>query len=292
MTGRALGDAVWGRKVARLPARGVALVATDLQGNRGDYEAMKALYFSELAAGNEPVLAFCGDMVHGPSPDLHEPGMWPEHLGAEYRDESRELLLDFEDFTRAHRAFSVMGNHEHAHVGGPRVPKFYPDEAAVLDAALGDHRARVHGFLREWPLVAVAPCGMVLTHAAPRATEDSLEAFEALSWDGFRGEPLSRMLTRGTVGALLWARAATPEQAQRLLRVATLDDAPAAFVAFGHDVVHCGYEKTGREQICVSSSFGVFDKDKVYLRIDLARRYASVDELREGVEIRWLHRQT
>jgi hypothetical protein len=286
---RRLGNSVWGRKVARLPDRGVLLVATDLQGNLGDYEAMKAVYRREEASGNEPVLAFCGDMVHGPSPDLHLPNMWPRHLGTPYVDASREVILDFERFTREARAFSVLGNHEHAHIGGPCVPKFYPDEAAVLDAALGDERDRVHGFLRAWPLVAVAPCGVVLTHGAPRGTERTLDDFEALSYEGFHGESLWRMLDRGTVGALLWARHASAEQARALLSVATLTPEPAAFVVYGHDVVSEGYERAGDEQLCLSTSFGLFDARKTYLRLDLSARYRSARDLREGVELVALH---
>ncbi len=276
---------MWGRKVARLPGRGVLLVATDLQGNLADYEAMKALYRREEAAGREPVLAFCGDMVHGPCPELHEPGMWPEHLGTPYRDASREVILDFERFTREARAFSVLGNHEHAHIGGPCVPKFYPDEAAVLDASLGDDRERVHDFLREWPLAAVAPCGAVLTHGAPRRTEATLDAFERLSYEGYEGTSLARMHERGTVGALLWARQASPSQARALLSVVTLREGPSAFVVFGHDVVADGYERMGDEQVCVSTSFGLHDRFKTYLRLDLSKRYRSARELREGVEL-------
>ena len=78
---RAFGEEVWGRKVARLPPRGTLLFATDLQGNLKDYEALKALYAREEAAGHKPVLLFAGDMVHGPSADLQAPGAWPEHLG-------------------------------------------------------------------------------------------------------------------------------------------------------------------------------------------------------------------
>src|SRR5215203_2901615 len=77
---RTLGPSVWGRKAARLPDRGTLLVATDLQGNRRDYERLKQLYWEEEARGNEPVLALCGDLVHGPSPDLNAEGAWPEYL--------------------------------------------------------------------------------------------------------------------------------------------------------------------------------------------------------------------
>lgn len=282
---RALGDAVWDRRVARLPAQGVLLIATDLQGNLGDYEALLAVQARERAAGRDAILALCGDLVHGPSPDLHEPGAWPHYLGTPYHDRSAELILHFERYTREHRAFSVLGNHEHAHIGGPVVPKFYDDEAAVLDAALGDARAHVHAFLRTFPLIAVAPCGVVLTHGAPRATEPDLDAFEKLTYDGYRAVPLDRMYARSTVGALLWARGATAAQARALLAATSLDGAPNAFVAYGHDVVHQGYEVVGDEQICVSTSFGLDDTRKVYLRLDLARRYRSARDLREGEEI-------
>ena len=47
------GGSTWfGRKVARLPDHGVLLVATDLQGNYGDYDALKAIYRAEDEAGN------------------------------------------------------------------------------------------------------------------------------------------------------------------------------------------------------------------------------------------------
>jgi hypothetical protein len=280
----------WDRRVARLPGHGVLIVATDLQGNRGDYEALKAVYAAEEAAGNAPVLAFCGDLVHGPSPDLNEPGHWPEHLGTPYVDESADLIRDFEAWTRTHRAFSLLGNHEHAHIGGPVVPKFYDDEAAVLDAALGADKERIHAFLRSFPLIAVAPCGVVLTHGAPARTEPDLAAFEHLRYEGYASVSIHQMYERDTLAALLWARSAPPRAARALLEATSLDGRPNAFVAFGHDIVHEGWEISGSEQICVSTSFGLYDRDKVYLRLDLSHRYRSALELRAGAEIRFLYR--
>lgn len=270
---------------ARLPDEGVLLVATDLQGNLADYEQMKSHYLREKAQGNSPVLAFCGDLVHGPGEELHRPGRWPDHLGTPYRDDSPDLLRDFDTFTRTERVFSLMGNHEHAHVGGPTVSKFHADEAAVLEARLGEDAPRMRALLRMFPLVAVSRAGVVLTHAAPRATEPDLDAFERLGYDGYAAASVQEMYERGTVGALLWARAAAPERARALLRATSLDGRPNAFVAYGHDVVIEGYEKVGDEQICLSTSFGLHDSSKVYLRLDLSRRYESVADLREGTEI-------
>ena len=41
---------------------------------------------------------------------------------------------------------------------------------------------------------------------------------------------------------------------------------------YGHDVIPEGFEKIGDEQIVVSTSFGVFDANKVYLSLDLAAK--------------------
>lgn len=162
-----------------MPAKGVLIYATDLQGNLRDYQRLKEIYDEEELRGHEPILGFCGDLVHGPSPDMLEPGAWPDHLGTPYSDRSAELVRDFERYSRTARTFSLLGNHEHAHIGGPVVPKFYPDEARVLEEALGEDRTRVRDFFRTFPLLAVAPCGAVLTHGAPRATEPTLADFES-----------------------------------------------------------------------------------------------------------------
>lgn len=275
----------WGRKVARLPNRGVLIASTDLQGNLRDYETLKAIYRREEAAGHAPVLLLCGDLVHGPGGQYTDPARWPDFLGTFYTDQSRELILDFETFAEEARAIALLGNHEHAHIGGPIVSKFHPDEAAVLDEALGPDAVRIHRFFASFPLIAVSDCGATFTHGAPRATEESLEAFEQLRYDGFDELDVGGMNDRGTVGNLLWARSADPERAREFLRATKEGEGAHAFVAFGHDVVREGYQKLGREQICVSTSFGCDDQHKTYLRIDLGARYESVDDLRRGQEI-------
>jgi hypothetical protein len=277
-------EAWWGRKVARLPDRGVLIAATDLQGNYGDYQALKELVRREDELGNDPILLLCGDLVHGPGGVFADRARWPDFLGTYYEDRSAELILDYERFAREYRTVALLGNHEHSHIGGPVVSKFHPDEAAVLDAALGDHAPRIQDFFRSWPLIAVAPCGAVFIHGAPRATEPDLEAFERLSYDGFDRVGVGDMYERGTVGSLLWSRYAEPEHARALLG-AVQGPGRRGFVMYGHDVVREGYEKIGDEQICVSTSFGLDDRAKVYLRIDLSKSYRSVQDLRINQEI-------
>jgi len=274
----------WGRKVARLPDRGTLLVTTDLQGNYGDYQALKQLYQREAEAGHQPILLLCGDLVHGPGEFFSNPSHWPDYLGTYYRDRSVELAIDYDTWRHEVDTVALLGNHEHAHIGGPVVSKFHADEAAVLDLSLGDEAPRVHAMFRSFPLLAVAPCGAVFTHGAPRATEPDLESFERISYDGFDQLAVNDMYEQGTLGALLWARYAEPIHARALLR-ATLGGDGEGFVGFGHDVVREGYEKVGDEQICVSTSFGCDDRNKTYLRLDLSKTYRSVHDLREGEEI-------
>lgn len=284
--GRVTGPATgWGRKVAVLPDRGTLLFATDLQGNLGDYERLKALYREEEASGSRPFLLLAGDLVHGPDESLADPAAWPDYLGSHYLDRSAELVLDYMGFAAEARTLCLMGNHEHAHVGGPVVCKFHPDEAAVLDAALGRRRDEVQAFFRSFPLLAVGRCGAVFTHGAPARTERSLEAFELLAWEGYESIPLHAMHAIDTLGALLWARSASPGQARALLAATALDGRPNGLVAYGHDVVREGFEKEGDEQICLSTSYGLLDADKVYLRLDLGGRYGSVRDLEPGREI-------
>jgi hypothetical protein len=159
-----------------------------------------------------------------------------------------------------------------------------PARQARLATPVPSTIARIHDFLRSFPLLAVAPCGVVLTHAAPRASESTPEAFERLGYDGYEHVPIHSMYAKNTLGALLWARSATPEQARALLAAVG-----GSFVVFGHDIVQEGYEKVGAEQLCLSTSYGVDTERKFYLRLDLGAHYRSVDELREGIEIRRLY---
>ena len=51
-----------------------------------------------------------------------------------------------------------------------------------------------------------------------------------------------------------------------------------------------GTNRIGAEQLCLSTSYGVETERKFYLRPDLAARYQSLADLREGIEILRLYR--
>src|SRR5215831_5887639 len=169
-------------RVVTLPDHGVLVAATDLHGNLADFRAVVARFL----AVPDSVLVVCGDLVHGPA----IPGSaWPEHLGTFYTDQTPQLLDEAQRLQRAYpgRVHYLLGNHEHAHLGGPRLGKFHPDEAAHLE-----QRYREGGFepvrrwLAQWPWAAVAPAaGLVLTHAAPHAQITSAADLDATPLSGY-----------------------------------------------------------------------------------------------------------
>src|SRR5262245_11164923 len=255
-------------RVITLPSHGILVAATDLHGNLKDFRAVVARFRALQQDGRDPQVVFCGDLVHGPAIAV---GNWPEHLGTYYEDQTPELLDEAQRLRREFPAqvHYLLGNHEHAHLGGPRLDKFHPDEAAHLERRYaGDDFEPVRSWLRGWPWVAIAPAaGLVLTHAAPHAQIAAALDLDATSLDGYADVALDKMAAAGPLGAILWARTTTPERAYAFLHALH----PGARVAvFGHDPIREGHLVEHEPLLCVSTSFGCHDGDKVYLEWDLA----------------------
>ncbi|MBS1151652.1 MAG: uncharacterized protein H6Q89_3350 [Myxococcaceae bacterium] len=262
----------------QLPARGRLLVGTDLQGNLKDFQQLVKHF---RAAGPDAQLVLTGDLVHGP--DEVTARAWPEHLGTPYRDESPALIDAFleEQQLAPGRVHCLLGNHDHAHFGGPVTSKFHDDEAEVLEQALGRKGAeRLRELVSTFPLVVWAPCGAVMLHAAPSAEVRSPAQLEQLILEGYEGFDIERFMKVPILGSLLWSRMATPEQSRRFLQALN-----GTIALYGHDVVREGYERVGDDQLCFSTSFGLYDEWKVYVSLDLAAKYPNVHALREGAEI-------
>jgi len=274
------------RRVLTLPDRGKLLVATDLQGNVGDFERVETLFERAVSEPGGAVLVVTGDLVHGP--ELAEAD-WPDYLGTYYRGDSRTVLERAYALAARHpgRVHYLLGNHEHAHVGGPVVAKFFPDEARRLEELLGDDgTARMRAWLRTWPFVAVAPTArLLMLHAAPHARIESADDLERLPLDGFFDVPLEEMASRGALGALLWARTTSTERGNAFLKAIHPD---ARVAIFGHDVARAGYAIDREPLLCISTSFGCFDGDKLYLEWDLAEPAESAEHV-AAIGLRPLH---
>jgi Calcineurin-like phosphoesterase len=274
-------------RILWLPKRGRLFAATDLQGNLEDFARIRELFVKSLLRREDSYLLFTGDLIHGPEiPPEH----WPSYLGDFYHDQSGEVVLQFANLAEQFpgRVHCLLGNHEHAHIGGPSTAKFHDDDVLALEYAIGPQNTeRLKQLFRAFPLLAISPCGIVFTHGAPAAAPVSPEEVEQTSYEGYETATYEDLARDRVLGPLLWSRGCEPSRATAFLQAIAGESGHIA--AFGHDVVPSGYECNGAEQICFSTSFGLFNKDKVYLDLDLASHYRSVHDLRDDIEIRKLY---
>ncbi len=268
-------------KVLRLPDHGRLIVCTDLQGCLRDFDRISAIFEEALArTSGDAHLLFTGDLIHGPHIEEDE---WPDFLGEYYRDASGELIVAYAELAESYpgRVHALVGNHEHGHMGGPHTAKFAADEVLLLERILGPERsAEMREIFESFSLAAVSPCGAVFTHGAPAARIDSIQDLESADLSGQAYHSPLDVLDTPVVGKILWARSAAPAEARRFLRALG-----GTISIYGHDVIPEGFERIGEEQMVVSTSFGVFDANKVYVSLDLGARYKSVHDLRVGQEI-------
>jgi hypothetical protein len=225
-------------------------------------------------------LLFTGDLIHGPHID---PEDWPDFLGEYYRDASGDVMMAYAGLAAQYpgRVHALLGNHEHGHIGGPHTAKFAADEVALLEQILGPAAtSRMRGIIHTFALAAVSRCGAVFTHGAPAAQIDALSELEAVDLSGANYASPLDVLDTPVVGKILWARSATDAEAKRFLRAMN-----GTIAIYGHDVIPEGFETVGDAQMVVSTSFGVFDTNKIYISLDLSARYGQIHDLRIGHEI-------
>lgn len=268
-------------RVLRLPDHGRLLVCTDLQGCLRDFERFVRIFEQALLdhQGDAHVL-FTGDLIHGPHID---PEDWPDFLGEYYRDASGEVMMGYAELSARYpgRVHALLGNHEHGHIGGPHTAKFAADEVALLEQILGPAAtARMRAIIQTFALAAVTRCGVVFTHGAPAAQIDSIAELEAADLSGAHHASPLDVLDTPIVGKILWARSASDAEARRFLRAMN-----GSIAIYGHDVIPEGFETSGDMQMVVSTSFGVFDSNKVYVSLDLGAKYRVVHDLRVGHEV-------
>lgn len=275
--------------VAHIEGPGALYVCSDLHGNLEDFHRVVERFESE----DDSALLFLGDLFHGPDATAEQ---WPHRyafLGDHYDDHSAELFRAISALMRRHprRVTSLLGNHDHAHVGGPRVSKFHTDEASVTEAALTTTEvAALRDMLRKLPLIAVTPCGAAFTHACPPRHALSVQALDDIDLTRYRDVPMLTMSDHDFLGELLWRRYATEDEtADFLSSLAAITGQRCHFVCHGHEIVREGYEATHPNMINLSTSFGMERAFKTCLRLDLSHHYANTGALRPGHELIWLY---
>lgn len=277
-------------RVLLYPPCGRLIFATDFHGQLEDFRRVVSLYQARRDAGEDVYLLFAGDFVHGPA---YEEGDFPDFLGDFHTDgsvailEELAVLLDEDPRVR-----SLMGNHEHAHVGGPHTSKFHhdPDEVEFLELALGPVKtAQMRALFEGFSLMALTPCGVMMTHAAPGVADAGLEEIAAAEWGDYRRFRAMDMLYVPIIGELLWPRCAKPEVVDALMARLSHGLYQPRVVVYGHEVVESGWAKEAYNQMVVSTSFGLHRACKTYLELDLGGCYESTAALQEGSELRRLY---
>jgi hypothetical protein len=275
-------------KILHLPTRGRVIISTDLHGNLPDYERVVQAFKDALEESEgDAYMLFTGDLVHGA---CYGKSRWPEHLGSWYRDQTEELVDAFQELQEEFpgRVFSLIGNHEHSHIGGPHTRKFHkdPSETEFLEECIGPEKTEVYKALfRSFPLMALIGKGMVVTHGAPRVLMAGYDKIKDIEYGGHEDKTIREMIEVPILGELFWCRYAGPLAVRRFLKRVERDGQRNHVVVYGHDPVRKGYLREGAEQLCFSTSFGLKNEKKVYLDVDLSREYRSVRALRYGVDI-------
>ena len=277
-------------RVALVHGPGVALVSSDLHGNREDFGRLADLFEAE----REAVLLFLGDLFHGPAVP---PETWAadyDHLGDWYPDRSAELLGDFLALRRRYprRVVSLLGNHEHGHVGGPVVGKFHDDESAAFEATLASAEVdALRATIRAMPLVGASDAGVAFTHGAPPGLPFDAATLDGLVLEGYTDWPLWRMHEAGLLGQLLWRRSSRPAETDRFLAHlrGVVPEMPCGLVVYGHERVDEGFEVDHPRLVNLSTSFGMRRANKTYLHLDLARRHDDAAALARSGALRPLY---
>jgi hypothetical protein len=248
-----------------------------------DFRALVRLFERE----DDAVLLSLGDLFHGPSVPAW---VWEtdyEHLGDYYADQSAQLFREFSALQRRYpeRVACLLGNHEHAHVGGPVLGKFHRDEAAAFEATLSPKDcALLRAFIEGLPWIAVSDAGVAFTHGAPPGTPFDPALLQSAPLTGYEGYSLMEMYEAGFLAELLWRRTSRESEVAAFLEhLNAFPSQPVCeWVTYGHDRVMEGYAIEHPRLLNLSTSFGMHRAQKTYLRLDLSERVQRASDLEEG----------
>ena len=265
-------------RVAWVKGPGELIVVSDLHGNFRDF--MRAVQIFESKP--DACLLLLGDLFHGP---YLSPQDWAPHvdkLGDFYYDQSPALFRAYERLRvkYPHRVRALLGNHEHAHVGGPRVAKFTPDEAGSFEGCLTiSERAVLKESILEWPWMVGSDCGVAFTHGSPPPTPFDLERVNTESpvvtnpqvW----AKPGAAILSE-----LLWRRFSPLDDVRTFLtHFNGIASTPQNVVTYGHEPSPEGYQVQHDALFNLSSSFAMRREKKTYLELSLATAYENATAL-------------
>lgn len=259
-----------------LPAKGQVLVSTDLHGNLEDFRRLTRHYLELREADPDTYWVILGDIVHGPD----ETARARNPVLYDYEDQSKAIVAEVIALARQfpNDIFFVIGNHEWAHVGGPRTRKFHVDEAEHLESTMSLSEIRaLHVLIHESYLAISTPCGALLCHGSPA----KIPSFEALDDIDFAFlEP--RSMAFDLVSDIITAYGQTESDTRAMLDKLSSPSAALRFVLHGHDRDEKGIFFEENNQVCVVI-FGAPRHEKRYVVLDLTQKYEMENLKSEGV---------
>ena len=135
-------------KLLRLPGHGKLLVASDLHGNYRDFLTI-ADRFRAAWRRRTPFVSWRSGArtVPGTAKLADRCAAGASSLGEPYRDESPAVLLGVQLLSERHpgRVHVLLGNHEHAHIGGPLHRAVCPRRSDAAGTAAGNRSEPAHG---------------------------------------------------------------------------------------------------------------------------------------------------
>jgi len=222
---------------------------------------------------------------------VHAPNEQVRQTSPDINDYDDESLLIVEGILALqhqypNRVHYVLGNHDYGHVGGEHTQKFYPDEVEHLESLIGDIGTQKLRQLFEPALLAVlAPCGVFMTHGAP---DDTLQHIDDLNKITF--PPSDEYLIQIMDGLMTFYGQYGDVMARLLDTVSRTSGCKVNLHIHGHDRDPGGFFTEGGNQLC-PVIFGALNTKKRYLILDLAAKYQTLDDIRDGHEILRLYNE-
>jgi len=278
-------------RVAWIEGPGELFVVSDLHGNLRDFLRVTEIFERSKNA----CLLFLGDLFHGPYLTQADWSPYTDVLGDFYYDQSPGLFRAYLQLKARYpdRVKAILGNHEHSHVGGPRVSKFTPDEAFSFEENLThSERQDLVMDLSAWPWMVGSRCGVSFTHGAPPPTPFTAASLKAERL--YVSNPQEWVQSDQVVlSELLWRRYSPPEDVEVFLgNISGVCQSKQHVVVHGHEPTPAGYQVEHARLFNLSSSFAMRRADKTYLRLSLEESYLNAFEVEacicpmyDGVEI-------
>jgi hypothetical protein len=135
---------------------GVAMVVTDLHGDRDAFDRYIACFRTLYQSGQAQRLVLLGDLVHS--------------YGPPSQDGSLSMVLDtmaLQQELDPDTVIMLLGNHEMPHIYGVSLSKGSVEFTPRLEHKLGPHREKVLNFFHSLPFYLRTSAGVMLSHAGP-----------------------------------------------------------------------------------------------------------------------------